>query len=327
MNVSCDIIHDLLPLYAEDMVSTATKEMVDAHLCGCDECTKELGAMIKKPAVPMEVETKALATVKKSINRRRILAVVTALLLVVTLAFGYDMFMAAPVYLSAEEAINSVEQMEDGSIHIYYNGIVSGTGSILKDSKPGNWGVACWAYMEDVLFPAKRLQENETRAKELGLETKDVSKHTYSYGVYGNSSDGIIDPDISKNNFCYINAKDGTVEKVIWEGAYPVVQVPLKDVNYHIGYYFAGLIVLALLFTAAAYLMRKIKFARFIRITAVFFGCAALSVLIVSAGQFMELWSEFTECFQKGWLLTIPMFATALCGMKLFDLNRKDRIQ
>lgn len=326
MKISCDIIRDLLPLYAEDMLSNATKEMVDEHLCGCDACTKELGAMIKMPAIPVEVETQSLTNVKKAIGRRRLLAVVTALLLVVTLVTGYDMFMQAPVYLTAEEAVHSVEQLEDGSICIYYSGLVSGTGSAIRDSVPGNWGFTCWARMGDILFPEKRLQEKEEHARELGLETKEISRHTYSYSVYGKNNEGVTDPDMAKNNYCYINAKDGTVEKVIWEGEYPVAQVPLKNVNYHIGYYFTGLTVLALLFTAAACLMRKHKFVFFFRIAATFFGCAALSVLIVSAGQFMELWSEFTECFQKGWLLTIPMFATALCGMKLYDLNQKDTV-
>ena len=46
MEISCDIIKDILPLYAEDMVSNATREMVDEHLCKCDDCTKELASLI-----------------------------------------------------------------------------------------------------------------------------------------------------------------------------------------------------------------------------------------------------------------------------------------
>ena len=43
MDISCDIIRDVLPLYAEDLVSDATRQMVEDHLCGCDPCLKQLG--------------------------------------------------------------------------------------------------------------------------------------------------------------------------------------------------------------------------------------------------------------------------------------------
>ena len=42
MKITCDIIRDLLPLYAEDMVSQDSKALVDDHLCGCDEWVKVL---------------------------------------------------------------------------------------------------------------------------------------------------------------------------------------------------------------------------------------------------------------------------------------------
>ena len=32
MKISCEIIRDILPLYAEGMASQATKEMVEQHL-------------------------------------------------------------------------------------------------------------------------------------------------------------------------------------------------------------------------------------------------------------------------------------------------------
>ena len=42
MRVSCDIIRDLLPLYAEDMVSDDTKAMVEEHLADCPDCAQQL---------------------------------------------------------------------------------------------------------------------------------------------------------------------------------------------------------------------------------------------------------------------------------------------
>ena len=56
MDISCDIIRDLLPLYAEDLVSEDSRKLVDEHLCTCDPCTKQLGILKKAAQIPIEVE-------------------------------------------------------------------------------------------------------------------------------------------------------------------------------------------------------------------------------------------------------------------------------
>ena len=43
MKLSCNVIRDLLPLYAENLTSEESNALVDEHLCGCDECAKQLG--------------------------------------------------------------------------------------------------------------------------------------------------------------------------------------------------------------------------------------------------------------------------------------------
>ena len=49
MSNKCNLIKDILPLYAEDMVSTDTREFVDKHLEHCAECRAEF-EHIRKPA-------------------------------------------------------------------------------------------------------------------------------------------------------------------------------------------------------------------------------------------------------------------------------------
>jgi len=118
MEISCDIIRDLLPLYAEDLTSKASNELVDAHLTGCDECTKQLSILKKAQVIPVDVEVKSLKRVGDTIRRRRLLAVITVLLFVVTMITSGTMLMDARVYLTAEQAVTSVERLEDGSIFI-----------------------------------------------------------------------------------------------------------------------------------------------------------------------------------------------------------------
>ena len=40
MRTDCDVIRDLLPLYAEDMVSEKSKEIIEEHLAECEACGK-----------------------------------------------------------------------------------------------------------------------------------------------------------------------------------------------------------------------------------------------------------------------------------------------
>ncbi len=45
MKLSCEIIQDLLPLYADKVCSAASRELVDAHLTQCRECQRKLIAL------------------------------------------------------------------------------------------------------------------------------------------------------------------------------------------------------------------------------------------------------------------------------------------
>jgi len=38
MNISCEIIRDLLPLYVDDVCSDDSRELVEHHLRDCESC-------------------------------------------------------------------------------------------------------------------------------------------------------------------------------------------------------------------------------------------------------------------------------------------------
>ena len=45
MKMNCDVIRDLLPLYADEVCSEASKALVEEHLQSCERCGKELSFM------------------------------------------------------------------------------------------------------------------------------------------------------------------------------------------------------------------------------------------------------------------------------------------
>ncbi len=118
MEISCDIIRDVLPLYAEDLVSTDTRNMVDEHLCKCDPCTKQLAILKKAAQLPIEVETHSLERVSHSIKKQRILTVLCVLTTILSILWGSMVFMTSPIYLTADEAIEGVELRGDGGLAI-----------------------------------------------------------------------------------------------------------------------------------------------------------------------------------------------------------------
>ena len=40
--ITCDLIRDLIPLYADNAVSEDSRALVEEHLSGCESCRKAL---------------------------------------------------------------------------------------------------------------------------------------------------------------------------------------------------------------------------------------------------------------------------------------------
>ena len=45
MELSCNVIKDILPLYAEDMTSDDTKKLIECHLRSCEDCKNALAEL------------------------------------------------------------------------------------------------------------------------------------------------------------------------------------------------------------------------------------------------------------------------------------------
>ena len=63
--INCNIIQDILPLYVDDVVSEDTKNIVEEHLTGCDECKKIAESMQEKIEIKTdETDNKFKKTIK-----------------------------------------------------------------------------------------------------------------------------------------------------------------------------------------------------------------------------------------------------------------------
>lgn len=117
MKLSCNIIRDLLPLYAEGMVSEDSRGVVEEHLCDCAPCRDALAELRQQTVVPTQTDTAPLQHLERNIRRRRVNAAVLAILVTAAVLFSIFNYFYSPVYLSAEEAVAAVTE-KDGIVTV-----------------------------------------------------------------------------------------------------------------------------------------------------------------------------------------------------------------
>ena len=89
MKLECDVIRDLLPLYAEKLASPASSALVEQHLSECPACRAELEQMEKPVPVQPEPQPDApLKNIRSSLNRRRLRTMLCSFAAALALAAG-----------------------------------------------------------------------------------------------------------------------------------------------------------------------------------------------------------------------------------------------
>lgn len=73
----CDIIRDLLPLYAEQVVSDNTRIFVEEHLDQCTACQKELSSLTQTITIPAEQNLQPLQNFQRSWKHKKLKIVLT----------------------------------------------------------------------------------------------------------------------------------------------------------------------------------------------------------------------------------------------------------
>ena len=83
MKLDCEVIRDLLPLYAEHIASPASTALVEEHLESCDACREELRQMqMPVPVQPEPQPDAPLKGIRKTLQKKSIRTVAAAVLAV-----------------------------------------------------------------------------------------------------------------------------------------------------------------------------------------------------------------------------------------------------
>lgn len=126
MKITCPVIRDILPLYAENMVSTDTRSLVEEHIASCRECKRELEEMGLSTDLPMDVDTAPLKKMKTTLRKNKLHMVIAAVMFTLAAAVAAAVFLTAPRYMAYSESAVSLEEKEDGTVLAMFSEEVSG---------------------------------------------------------------------------------------------------------------------------------------------------------------------------------------------------------
>ena len=315
MKIQCEIIRDILPLYAEDMVSQPTREMVEEHLGDCKGCANEL-ASLRTQAAPVEYVVNALNRVKNAIRRRRVLSVLTVFFMLATLLIGGALMLDAQVYVSAEKAVEDI-WLEGDTVRIRWNEGIIAIGSEYYTEDPGNYAVVAWTNLLNILVPPQRVPYEELDEEEkqyFSREEYDSMDSTSTYTV--NDGDHV--------NFWYYDMASGDVTLLL-DGKQPYPEQALYQDSNHIRVYTFGLTGVCVLLAALGICFRRRWYGKMAIRMAILTGSCALSSVIVTVGQLADIYGRFTEMLVDSSIVVLPMTLCGLCIMQLIQLNRQDK--
>ena len=137
MKLSCDIIRDLLPLYAEELASADSREAVEGHLLGCESCRKAYEDMKTCPVIIPEEP--GLDTVRRGLWRRRLFTALCAVLIVCMAGCCFLSWLTAPIYLD-KSIITDIQDNYDGTVTISMDAAAVGRQTFQLEIDPTDAG-------------------------------------------------------------------------------------------------------------------------------------------------------------------------------------------
>lgn len=126
IELTCDIVGDLLPLYYDGVVSEGTKRAVDTHLAACSQCSKEYELLKEELPESDDKEEKGdenrIRVFLKQVRKRGILKGMAVTVIAVAFLIGAGYFLTEVPLISASSKNVSMEYLfeEEGNFFIVY---------------------------------------------------------------------------------------------------------------------------------------------------------------------------------------------------------------
>lgn len=304
MKITCNVIRDILPLYAENMVSADTRRLVDEHIASCRDCKTHLDEMGLSTDLPLDVDTAPLRKIKITLRKNKLHMVIAAVMFTLAAVVAAAVFLTAPRYMPYSENTVIIEKKGDGTVLAMFSEGVSGFYADRSTAQIGpgySYHITAW----DSLWN-RYIYKNPLRSAVLNADGEIVAA-VYYY-------------DITRR-----------VGPVISDGAFDILiygqnQTPNGGVatlpRLVLAYYAFFALILVLLCAIAAYLFRRhAKAGKAFQKTLLLPLAYLLAGLCIKGFNFASY--SATRDFLAILLLTIPLYILLLSGTFLIKEYRR----
>lgn len=222
MKNECNIIRDLLPLYAENMVSFDTAAFVEEHLKGCEACRREY-ERTKEPQQTLERrDAVPLVKLRKKLKLQKIQTIALTAVFVIALLVSAFAVLDAPAYLPYSDGLVTVEALGDkGMLLSFDEEVTDFSYTVYDDPDGGNFyccDIQAWTSLWDQLF-------SKSAGKRTAIVTTKQTKPIVAAYIPNNGSENVGIARFDPNG-------ENRVEKITdYEGAIALPRLSL-------GYYF-----------------------------------------------------------------------------------------
>lgn len=112
----CNVIKDLLPLYADEICSEDSREMVEEHLSTCGDCKQELEDYRYNTGLPEVPTDVAMKSFKKKMSRRNLKKIVIAVIVCLAVIFSsaYVLFIPEFTVPYSEDLLTAKIPVDEG---------------------------------------------------------------------------------------------------------------------------------------------------------------------------------------------------------------------
>ncbi len=129
MKHECSIVRDILPLYAENMVSEDTAAFVKEHLESCPACRAELEKLrdpVEVQAEPqIDMDAAPLKRLKKALLMKKVQTILCTAAVLLALVLSVISFLTVPEYFAYSPELVTVTEGENGTVTLSFSSKVT----------------------------------------------------------------------------------------------------------------------------------------------------------------------------------------------------------